>query len=84
MKHSGKTLFECRTVHNSGNITVTPQMTVNELEQSFSDVYGLNAQVFRRSGKAWLETTVTDGWTLEKQNNEGAELSRKIEPEINR
>ena len=28
----------------------------------------LSAQVFRKSGKIWLETTFTDSWTLKKQN----------------
>jgi hypothetical protein len=32
--------------------------------------------VFRKSGKTWLETSVTDDWTLKRQNEEGMELSR--------
>ena len=76
MKNSSKTLGECRTIHNTGKITITPQMTVTDLEQRFSDVYGLGVQVFRKSGKVWLETTVTDGWTLEQQNNQGESLSQ--------
>jgi hypothetical protein len=75
MKSSSKTLGECRTIHNKGSITISPEMTVDELEQRFMDVYGLSIQVFRKSGKVWLETTVTDGWTLEKQNEQGEELS---------
>ena len=76
VKHNSKTLGECRTIHNKGSITITPNMTVADLEQNFSDVYGLGVQVFRKSGKVWLETTVTDGWTLEEQNKQGAELSK--------
>lgn len=78
IKHHSKTLGECRTVHNKGNMTITPQMTVAELEQRFSDAYGLGVQVFRKSGKIWLETTVTDSWTLEQQNNEGESLSKML------
>ena len=52
-------------------------MTVTDLEQNFSDVYGLSIQVFRKSGDVWLETTITDGWTLEKQNEQGKMLSQK-------
>ncbi len=70
-----KTLGECRTVHDSGTITITPMMTVAELEQSFRDVYGLSVQVFRKSGRSWLETTITDAWSLEKQNEQGKSLS---------
>lgn len=72
---SSKTVGECRTIHNSGTVTITPMMSVSELEQSFRDVYGLSVQVFRKSGKSWLETTVTDAWTLEKQNAQGKTLS---------
>lgn len=75
MNHNSKTLGECRTVHNKGIITITGTMTVNELEQRFGDVYGLGVQVFRKSGNMWLETTVTDGWTLEEQNRQGESLS---------
>ena len=78
VKHSSKTIGECRTVHNNGKITITPNMTVTDLEQNFGDVYGLGVQVFRQSGKAWLETTVTDGWTLEEQNRQGEALSRIV------
>jgi hypothetical protein len=76
VKQPSKTLGECRTVHNSGTLTITPLMTVADLEQNFRDVYGLSVQIFRQSGKAWLETTITDGWTLEEQNKQGEELSK--------
>lgn len=75
---SAKTLGECRTVHDSGTITITPGMTVADLEQSFRDVYGLAVQIFRKSGRTWLETTVTDTWTLEKQNEQGQLLSESV------
>lgn len=70
-----KTLGECRKTHTTGDMVITPQMTVSELEQIFRNHYGLGVQVFRKSGKVWLETTVTDGWTLQEQNLQGKELS---------
>lgn len=75
------TLGECRTVHNSGEINISPDMKVGELEQLLSTDYGLGVQVFRKSGAVWLETTLTDSWTLEEQNKEGESLSERIEPE---
>lgn len=75
IRHPAKTLGECRTTHNNGIITITGNMTVSELEQRFADVYGLSVQVFRKSGKVWLETTVTDNWTLDLQNQQGESLS---------
>lgn len=57
-------------------VQVTEEMTVSELEQLFLEYFGISAQVFRKSGRSWLETTFTDDWTLQKQNHEGMELSR--------
>jgi hypothetical protein len=76
MKHNNKTLAEYRTAHNDDKIVITPNMKVVDLEQNFNDVYGLGVLVFRKSGKAWLETTVTHGWTLEEQNRQGETLSK--------
>lgn len=78
IQHKTKTLGECRTIRNKGKINITPDMTVTELEQKFNKAYGLSVQVFRRSGKAWLETTVTDSWTLEAQNNHGEALTKHV------
>lgn len=61
--------------HTNGTIEINDDMKVSELELLFKEQLGLNIQVFRKSGKSWLETTVTDGWTLKKQNDEGKELS---------
>jgi hypothetical protein len=79
MKQPGKTIGECRILHNKGALTIMPEMTVAELEQNINDVYGLSVQIFRKSGNAWLETTRTDNWTLQEQNNQGKELSNRGE-----
>ena len=50
-------------------------MTVGELENIFKDQFGANVQVSRKSGSLWLETTLTDKWTLLQQNEQGKELS---------
>ena len=78
IKHTHKTLGECRTIHNSGNITISPLSSVAQLEQDFNTIYGLSVQVFRRSGNVWLETTVTDSWTLTDQNEQGESLTKYI------
>lgn len=78
VKQTSKTVGDCRTLHNNGKLTVNPKMTVTDLENEFRDVYGLSVQLFRKSGKVWLETSVTDGWSLEEQNNQGEALSKLI------
>lgn len=76
MSDANKTIHECRTIHHNGPLEVVPTMTVTDLEKDFQNVYGLSVQVFRKSGKVWLETTNTDYWTLAKHNEVG-ELSVK-------
>jgi len=71
-------LEEARKVHGNGNVSFDPKQTVAKLEGDFRIHFGLNAQVFRQSGKAWLETTTTDSWTLEKQNEYGAESMQNV------
>jgi hypothetical protein len=78
VREPAKTLGECRTIHNSGSLTITPGMTVKDLEQNFRDIYGLTVQILRKSGKAWLGTTVTDGWSLKEQNEQGESLSSNV------
>ncbi|MDF2192394.1 hypothetical protein [Paraflavitalea sp. CAU 1676] len=59
----------------AGDIELTDSMRVFELENIFHERFGINLQVFRRSGNLWLETTVTDSWTLKQQNEYGRELT---------
>jgi hypothetical protein len=83
IKHSSKTLGECRAVHTSGLLTVTPETLVGELEQDFRDNFDLTVLVFRKSGSAWIETSSTDGWSLEHENKTGAEMAKPESQEIN-
>jgi hypothetical protein len=69
------TLKQCRKKHSEGVLLIKEDMKVTEIENLFQDTFGLSAQVFRKSGKSWIETTVTDDWTLKRQNDEGKELS---------
>ncbi|MFL5762740.1 MAG: hypothetical protein ACJ77K_02290 [Bacteroidia bacterium] len=73
---AAKTLNECRTIRKAGVVTIIPGMTVRDLAGRFRDVYGLEVQLLRNSGKIWLETTLTDDWTLEEQNLQGEALNR--------
>lgn len=62
---------DIRTWDNEGKMEMDSSMTVAELEKKFEDEYDLHVQIFRRSGKLWLQTTTTDEWTLEVQNRKG-------------
>lgn len=65
---SNKTIGESRRVHNEGDLSINGHLKVGNFEQAFFDKYGLNVQVFRKSGGTWLQTTATDDWTLTEQN----------------
>jgi len=66
---------------SSGNVSVVDNKTVAELEGEFLREYGLNIQVFRKSGNIWLETSSTDDWTLHQQNEEGKNLAEHLKTE---
>ena len=61
-----------------GDLEITDSMTVGQLEQALYDKFGMIVQVSRKSGSIWLETTMTDNWTLKQQNEHGRELSAPV------
>ena len=75
---SNKLVRDVRSNRPASHLEFRDEMTVNQLELLIYSNFGLAAQVFRKSGNVWLETSATDNWTLLQQNNEGAELSTQI------
>lgn len=63
------TKFEAQC--NRSEIELLPTMQVSTLKQRIQQNYGLLIKVFRKSGDAWIDTTPTSNWTLEKQNAQG-------------
>jgi hypothetical protein len=51
------------------DLNMPGDMTVADLVNEFR-AYGLTVIVSRRSGNAWVETLLTDDWTLSHQNQE--------------
>lgn len=69
---------------NNGLIDINNDMTVADLEKIFLHQFGLNVQVSRKSGILWLETTMTDKWSLQKQNEHGREITvSALNPKLN-
>jgi len=78
-------LLRSCNIFQDGEIELYDSMTVLELERKLREEYGAYAQVSRKSGTLWLETTMTDNWTLKQQNDHGRELSEpapKIKDEV--
>lgn len=58
-----------------GSIEMNGSTTVSQLQKSIKLLFGIPVQILRKSGKIWLETTMTDHWTLLQQNQHGEEIS---------
>jgi hypothetical protein len=71
-------LLTAAGLKKNGELEINDSMKVGELENNFLEQFGLNVQVSRRSGTLWLETTMTDNWTLKQQNDHGRELSEPV------
>ena len=65
----------CQSQKKEGDINFQHDTKVEELENRFREEFNLNVQVFRCSGNIWLETTMTDKWTLKQQNDHGREIT---------
>lgn len=74
--NTNQTIAEIKQMPTSRVFEIDGDMKVVNLERNFYEIYGIDAQVFRNSGGAWLQTTVTDYWTLNEQNNKAKELFR--------
>ena len=73
---SGKMLLaNVRHVHSEGPININGSRSVEELKTDFQNNFGLLAQVFRKSSSLWIETTLTEHWSLTRQNREGQQMS---------
>lgn len=42
--------------------------TVEFIEQEFEKKFGLHVQIYRKSNDLWLQTSQSDDWTLDQQN----------------
>jgi hypothetical protein len=60
-------------------LDMSAEVTVGEFEKECWEKTGVALQVFRKSRNLWIETSLTDKWTLEKQNELAASLARPDE-----
>jgi hypothetical protein len=55
----------------SQHLSFDGMQSIHAFESMLATDLGLYAQVFRRSGNLWLQTTATDGWALDEANRKG-------------
>jgi hypothetical protein len=51
----------------AGILHLEPDLPTWQVERLFEEEFALHVQVFRKSGRTWLETSVSDDLTLEQQ-----------------
>lgn len=56
-------------------IIINDLTTVADLVNQFCENLDLPVRVLRKSNNHWIETSLTDSWTLEKQNMAGKQFS---------
>lgn len=64
-----------------GQLQISPEMRLADFERVLFDDFGLCVQVFRKSGKVWLETSATDHLSLGSQNELGKEKDTPVASE---
>jgi len=75
---SEKKLGDIRKKRNEGIMEIKSWETVEETEQRFRNLFGLNVQIFRKENGNWIQTTRTDKFTLYEQVN----MSSKAEHQV--
>ena len=58
---------------NTG-IMLTPSLTIKELERRCEELFGVSVKVYRRFNNLWLETSITENFTLQQQNDHVSEI----------
>ena len=76
-----ETIGKHSDIHAAIIIKTPGSSTVAQLEKDFLDKLGLNIKLFRKCGTLWIETTLTENWTLFKQNFEGELLTKPSPPD---
>ena len=59
----------------ASTLEFTKDTTVTTFQNKFEEL-GFNVQVLRRFGSFWIATSLTDDWSLERQNREASLLAK--------
>jgi hypothetical protein len=62
---------DIRGEQKDGELVVGLHMTVMQLEHILSEEFGLQAEVFERSGNQWMRYSLNGYWTLYHKNEAG-------------
>lgn len=60
-----------------GFVDAGDNITVAQLMSRIA-AFGLRTEIFRKCGSLWIETKLTDNWTLQQQNKAGEEITNHV------
>ena len=60
---------------NPTTISIDSLTTVAQLKKLLSEKLGLLILIYRKSGSMWIETSLTEDWSLERQNHEAEQMN---------
>jgi len=70
-RHYSASVRDLRKAGKDGNVYITRNMTIMELEDLLQDEFDLKTQVFVRYGSAWLRSPLNGYWLISYKNDEG-------------
>lgn len=56
-------------------IIVNDNTTVADLVNQFQEIFDLRVKVLRKANNLWLPVSLTDSWTVERQNSAGKQFN---------
>lgn len=59
-------------------VRLSDHLKVSELEASLGHLFGTAAQVYRKSGNSWLETSMSRDLTLQQQNDHARDIASEL------
>ncbi len=72
---ASETLKHIESFYEGRIVDIDKNRTIHDILKDFETMFGMSAHIFRKSGNVWVETSLTDDWTLEEQNKEGEQIS---------
>ena len=69
IEDTSTTLADCRTSHKNGEVTVSPGMTIAELEQHLHDIFGIGVEILKNEDGMWNKPEQIGHLSLKEQNN---------------
>ena len=60
---------------NTEPMEITGGTSVKELREIIDSRLGFASLVYRKSGNIWIEISLTDDWSLDKQNHEAEQMN---------